>query len=252
MDFIQPPCDAHDARIGALRVDGYVVVAGCFSPAEIDTIRDKGVAALVRDRVGGTLRGDDGSVYGARNVTRICANAASVWRRPPLPRLLIDVLGPRFGLVRVLFFDKPPEQTWALPWHRDLTIAVKNNRLPSERFRKPTFKAGVPHIQAPQDVLQNMLTLRLHLDDVTPENGPLRVVPGSHRDLTASDGTVRPPVTILAAAGDVLVLRPLLLHCSNRSHPGTRRHRRVLHLEFAAAPDLPDRFAWHEFVSGAG
>ncbi len=156
------------------------------------------------------------------------------------------VLGPRFGLVRVLFFDKPPEQTWALPWHRDLTIAVCNNRLPSTCFRKPTCKAGVPHIQAPRAILEAMLTLRVHLDEVTAENGPLRVVPGSHVDGCEQ----RAPATILAGAGDVLAMRPLLLHSSNRSHPETRRHRRVLHLEFAASPELPGGFAWHEFIAG--
>src|SRR5262249_56828349 len=103
------------------------------------------------------------------------------WRQPPLPDLLQAVLGPDFGLVRVLFFDKPPGQSWALPWHKDLTIAVRDNRLPSTHFGKPTRKAGVPHVEAPREVLEAMLTLRVHLDDVSEENGPLQVLPGSHR-----------------------------------------------------------------------
>src|SRR5437660_856638 len=57
-----------------------------------------------------------------------------------------------------------------------------------------------------------------------------------------------PPQTILARQGDVLLMRPLLAHCSNRSRQGTRQHRRVLHLEFAASPTLPDGYTWHDFV----
>ena len=83
--------------------------------------------------------------------------------------------------MRILFFDKPPRQTWALPWHKDLTVSVRDNRLPSRHFNKPTRKAGVPHVEAPLSVLESMLTARLHLDDATAENGPLKVVPGSHR-----------------------------------------------------------------------
>jgi ectoine hydroxylase-related dioxygenase (phytanoyl-CoA dioxygenase family) len=83
--------------------------------------------------------------------------------------------------VRTLFFDKPPGQSWALPWHKDLTVAVRDNRLPSPHFVRPTRKGGVPHVEAPLSVLEAMLTARVHLDAATEENGALQVVPGSHR-----------------------------------------------------------------------
>jgi hypothetical protein len=47
---------------------------------------------------------------------------------------------------------------------------------------RPTIKAGAPHVIASDEILHKMLTLRIHLDEVTDENGPLRVVPGSHVD----------------------------------------------------------------------
>ncbi len=162
-----------------------------------------------------------------------------------LVEFLQRVLGAECGVVRGLYFDKPPEKSWSLPWHQDLTIAVADNHLASQRFSKPTFKAGVPHIEAPAEVLQRMLTLRLHLDDVTMENGPLRVLPGSHRAVGQGDATSF--ATILARAGDVLAMRPLLFHSSIASAPQTRRHRRILHLEFAADAALPDGFAWQRF-----
>jgi hypothetical protein len=58
------------------------------------------------------------------------------------------------------------------------------------------------------------------------------------------------PRSLLVRRGDVLLMRPLLAHASNRSCPGTERHRRILHLEFAASPDLPDDYAWHMFLAG--
>jgi hypothetical protein len=158
--------------------------------------------------------------------------------------VLEDVLGAQAGLVRVLYFDKPPEQSWALPWHKDRAIAVHDNRLPSKHFSKATFKVGVPHVDAPDWLLESMLTLRLHLDDMTAENGPLQVLPGSHR----RDAVTLPAETILGRRGDVLIMRPLLSHCSNGSLPETTRHRRILHYEFSGIEELPDGFAWHDLV----
>jgi hypothetical protein len=57
--------------------------------------------------------------------------------------------------------------------------------------------------------------------------------------------------SILAAAGDVLAMRPLVLYCRHRTHPETRRHRRILHLEFAASAEMPDGYAWHGCIAGA-
>lgn len=186
-------------------------------------------------------------VYGARNILDICPATRAVWRTPALLELLTHVLGNQFGLVRGLYFDKPPERSWALPWHQDLTIAVQDNRLASSVFTKPTRKADVPHVEAPPEILARMLTLRIHLDDVTDENGPLRVLPGTHRQIHEQP-PVADPVTILADAGDVLAMRPMLFHASEASRLGTIQHRRILHLEFAADKQLPDGYEWHLFL----
>src|SRR5262249_276817 len=130
---------------------------------------------------GPSILGDEGAVYAARNVIDWWPPVAGGWKTAPLQQALVDVLGPGLGLVRALDFDKPPGQSWALPWHKDLTIAVRDNSLPATHFRKPTTKAGVPHVEGSEAVLAAMLTARIHLDDVTDENGPLKVVPGSHR-----------------------------------------------------------------------
>ena len=65
-------------------------------------------------------------LYG-RTSTHDCAPATG--NPYALASALQTALGPGLGLVRVLYFDKPPGQSWALPWHKDLTIAVRANRL---------------------------------------------------------------------------------------------------------------------------
>src|SRR5262249_33062945 len=113
---------------------------------------------------------------------------------------------------------------------------------------KPTRKAGVPHVEAPEEVLRSMLAVRLHLDAATPDNGPLKGIPGSHhggKEL-ALGGVA--PHAVLTGRGAALRMRPLLAHSSGRSHAETALHRRVLHLEFAASATLPDGYTWHTFL----
>jgi hypothetical protein len=232
----------------AIERDGYLLLPAVLPRQEAEEVVLSLSEALQTTREDAPLSSQEGTVYAARNVLNVWPEVAALWRRSPLLEVLGSVLGEAFGLVRVLFFDKPPGHTWALPWHKDMTIAVKDNRPVSQRFRKPTSKAGVPHIEAPEEVLNSMLTARLHLDDVTEENGPLKVIPGSHqtgKKLVLGDIS---PRTILVESGDVLLMRPLLAHSSGRSHPETTRHRRILHLEFAASAELPDGFAWHTFI----
>ena len=106
-----------------------------------------------------------------------------------------------------------------------------------------------------------MLTLRLSLDAMTPENGPLVVLPGSHSVLSAerlatageadsdlaqlASSEVR---TILCQPGDIFVMRPLLAHSSLLSTKNCLWRRRVLHLELSAVGELPPGFDWFEFA----
>ena len=228
--------------------DGFAILPDVLAPARVDAVLRELAAAFGDPGREGAISTQEGTVYAARNVLTLWPGAADVWRAGALPEVLAALLGPYCGLVRVLFFDKPPQQTWALGWHKDLTIAVRDNRLPSQHFVKPTCKAGVAHVEAPEEVLRSMLAVRLHLDAATEENGPLRVIPGSHRTgkrLVLGDIA---PVTVLTGRGAALLMRPLLAHSSGRSHPDTPQHRRVLHLEFAARPELADGYAWHTFL----
>jgi ectoine hydroxylase-related dioxygenase (phytanoyl-CoA dioxygenase family) len=228
----------------ALEREGYVVVS--------DVLGAEAVAGLVEALEGaqggaGVLR-HAGSVYGRRNLlsavpeVRRLADAAVVraWVEP--------VLGPAALPVRGLLFDKPAHANWKVPWHQDLTIAVRE-RVDTPGFGAWSVKSGVAHVQPPVSVLERMLAVRVHLDDCGEANGPLRVLPGSHVHGRLDAAAIRQwrervtPVACLVPRGGIVLMRPLLLHASSPARaPG---HRRVIHLEFAADP-LPGGLRWAE------
>jgi ectoine hydroxylase-related dioxygenase (phytanoyl-CoA dioxygenase family) len=108
-------------------------------------------------------------------------------------------------------------------------------------------KDGVDHVEPPISILEDMLTLRLFVDDCDGDNGPLEVAIGSHRfgRLPGAEMStfVRRATIFVGAgrAGDVLVMKTLAVHSSKRARlPG---HRRVLHVDYAAS-ELPVPLEW--------
>ncbi|XZE20500.1 phytanoyl-CoA dioxygenase family protein [Pirellulaceae bacterium SH449] len=231
-----------------LERDGYLLMPAAVGGESVEQLRDIFEEVFAEESGSILARSSRGHVYAARNLIDSIPEVVEVWQTGPMANLLRSQLGETFGLVRALFFDKPPERTWSLPWHKDTSIAVLQNDLPSTQFSRATLKAGVPHVIAPDEVLKSMLTLRIHLDEVTDENGPLRVIPGSHVSSDSDGVGAEKAVTIFADAGDVLAMRPLISHSSGSSREGTKLHRRILHLEFAASDFLPDGYQWHRFV----
>lgn len=183
---------------------------------------------------------------GARNLLHELPVVAELATAPVILEMAEAALGGGAFAVRALFFDKSPEAHWKVPWHQDTAIAV------SERIETPGYtgwsvKDGVPHVHPPVEILDRMIALRVHLDDCGPDNGPLRVLPGSHRQGKLSEEETRrwrqttTEVNCCCAAGDVLVMRPLLLHAS--SPAVSPSHRRVIHIEFANV-QLPPSLRW--------
>jgi hypothetical protein len=164
--------------------------------------------------------------------------------------LLADIatglMGEPMRAVRILCFDKTAATNWAVPWHQDRTIAVAG-RAEVPGFAAWSVKAGVHHVEPPEAILAGMVALRLSLDDCGPENGPLLAVSGSWRLGRVPAGRIKRHVeagrvqALCANAGDVVVMRGLTIHASERAaQPG---HRRVLHVDFSAA-ELPGGLQW--------
>lgn len=82
--------------------------------------------------------------------------------------------------VRAVLFNKNADRNWGLGWHQDRTICVQRRR--ETPGNGPwTTKAGLTHVALHFGIIARMVMLRVHLDDVPPDNAPLLVAPGSHR-----------------------------------------------------------------------
>lgn len=164
----------------------------------------------------------------------------------PIIDLATTVLGTNALAVKAILFDKTAEANWKVAWHQDLTIAVKEKKA-VEGFSAWSEKAGIPHVQPPVEILENLLTLRIHLDDCDADNGALKVMPKSHlhgkldSEQISHLGETGKAYICTAKAGDVLAMRPLLLHSSSASVQPC--HRRVLHIEYAGFK-LPEGLEW--------
>lgn len=134
---------------------------------------------------------------------------------------------------RSIFFNKTPLKNWSVLWHQDLTICVKE-KIDTKGYGPWSTKENIPHVQAPQNILKSMITARLHIDDTSANNGALKVIPQSHKKILSREELEKLTAnykTISAKQGDLLLMKPLLLHSSDSSSKNSSS-RRILHLEF--------------------
>jgi len=163
-----------------------------------------------------------------------------------LSRIAEGVLGAGARPVRALLFDKTAEANWAVGWHQDRTIAVRDRHDVAD-FGPWSRKDGALHVEPPFEILRDMITLRAHLDDCDAENAPLLIVPGSHklgRVPVAEVPTVPDRLGLavcLAECRDVWVYATAIVHGSRRAH--RPRRRRVLQVDYAAHA-LPAGLQW--------
>jgi ectoine hydroxylase-related dioxygenase (phytanoyl-CoA dioxygenase family) len=212
-------------------------------------VGDDACAALCEGLAGRTSAHRRDGTYALRNVLELEA-VADLARCAAVRDLVEPVLGSDARAVRGIFFDKVPGANWHVPWHQDRSIAVRE-RVEVPGYGPWSVKDGVVHVQPPAEVLENMVTVRIHLDPCPTENGALQVLPGTHRlgiipgEILRDIHTRYATETCAVPQGGVLVMRPLLVHASRASD--LPAHRRVVHIEFAAG-ELPGGLAWHEVV----
>jgi hypothetical protein len=165
----------------------------------------------------------------------------------PIGAIAKSVLGEQARPVRAILFDKTAERNWALGWHQDRTIVVKE-RMDTEGYGPWTVKSGLLQVEPPFEILKRMVTLRVHLDAVDVRNAPLRIVPGSHKLGRLPETEIGHVVTnsgerlCLAERGDVWLYATSIVHASLAADPP--RRRRVLQVDFSADA-TPGPLAWH-------
>lgn len=214
------------------------------------------------------LQSPQGKGPGVRRVLAREPRVVEALLGTPIPRLVEELCNAvavesdgashrprRAAVVRSIRFDKTPETNWLVPWHQDALIAVAARRdVPG--FGPWSVKDGEAHCRPAIEVLESLVTIRIHLDACPADAGPLRGVVGSHRRgvlsdeavddearRAASEGRIDEAVTDI---GGVVVMSPLTIHSSPKATRGEGR-RRVLHLD-CSAMELPSGLAWGERV----
>lgn len=157
-----------------------------------------------------------------------------------------SLLGRPVRPVRAILFNKTAENNWPLGWHQDRTIAVLE-RHDVYGFGPWTKKQGINHVEPPFAVIANMITLRLHFDDVDSNNAPLRIALGSHKRGLIPESDYKKVVAdseVLechARAGDIWAYSTPILHASS---PALKPiSRRVLHVDYSG-DYLPKPLEW--------
>jgi ectoine hydroxylase-related dioxygenase (phytanoyl-CoA dioxygenase family) len=190
----------------------------------------------------GTL-GDAPHVAGRAGTRHLMSNQAvkELAHDGRLLRIAQAALGVPGVPFRATLFAKSGAANWLIPWHQDTALPLVS------MFTDPDWlswsqKGGIRYAHAPAWALSRVVALRVHLDASTGENGPLRVVPGSHQVGVLTDQEVSDYLKTndhnpcRVPRGGVLAMRPLLIHSSSKAQ--TDAPRRVLHIEYADTLDL--------------
>lgn len=223
--------------------NGFTVINNVFSDQEIEKITD-----IIRnaDHSRETFR-KSGDLFAIRQFLKEVPEVREVIFNVNIQKIIREVFGNRYFVVKSIYFDKPEISNWYVAYHQDLTISV-DKKTDISGFGPWTGKQNQFAVQPPPDILENIYTIRIHLDDTDENNGALKVIPKSHsKGIIRVDGT--DPETIEdekicnVEKGGIMIMKPLIFHGSNRTTNGKRR--RVIHIEFSDM-ELPENLNWSE------
>lgn len=216
--------------------NGYFVTSPLFSESECQSL-DANLASV-------TI-----SMAGSRSLleTEWCASLARILKTHSS---LTDFLPQDSVAVQCTYFEKSVDRNWLVALHQDLSIPVYQ-KLDHPALSGWSEKEGGIFVQPPTEVLHDLVAVRLHVDQCAANDGPLKVVPGSHihgrlnLEEAISLRTINGELICPVARGAAMLMRPLLLHSSSKASGQSKR--RVLHFLFAPK-SLPFGLRWHHAV----
>jgi len=215
----------------AIQEQGFGIIPSVLAQQDVDDLLEVlSQANLPRSRAG------------VRHAMKL-ATVAAMARGSRLLEITQQILGSSAFPFRATLFDKSPTANWLVVWHQDTALPLRERR-DTPGWGPWSVKDGVIYAHAPANALSQVLALRVHLDDSTSENGPLRVLPGTHTVGVLTDEALHDLSTRIAVVdclvprGGVLAMRPLIVHASSKSQ--SEAPRRVLHIEYASSMNIAD------------
>ncbi len=158
-----------------------------------------------------------------------------IFKNPQFKKLFQSICSEDYFLSKAIYFNKPSKSNWFVGYHQDMSISVKE-KIKDENYTNWTQKKDQLGVIPPISILENSVTFRIHLDDTDTTNGALKVIESSHNkgiirvDEKFDKGAYGNEVVCKVNNGGVMLMKPLLLHSSNKSI--SENDRRVIHLEF--------------------
>lgn len=211
--------------------DGFVVVENLFTSQEVTSFKQEIQRIISEVQREGTANGNDfsnGVYVGLATKSDIFKNLASDSR---IVSALKEIIGDNIMFLSDKAVAKTSSKDFASPWHQDW----------------PYWKGS------------NKLSVWIALDDATPDNGCLKIIPGSHRAtveheqhvnskegfgnrLRAEDIDENKAIAVPVKAGAVIIFHDLTFHSSYKNISGKDRWALISTYKDAMLED-PD-YAW--------
>ncbi|WP_103864122.1 phytanoyl-CoA dioxygenase family protein [Aquimarina sp. I32.4] len=228
-----------------LEEKGYSILNNLYSIEEISEILSC-IKNVAQDRDSFMKTGD---LYAIRQLIKNIPELKTHLFNKKITQLISNLSQSEYFLTKAIYFDKPSTSNWFVPYHQDLSISVEN-KSETENYTNWTYKKGQYGVQPPIKILQNTITIRIHLDDTNKNNGALKVIPKSHArgiiNIATKDYSTDNEDICEVKKGGVMLMKPLLLHASNRTTNNIQR--RVIHLEFCDQ-ELAKPLKWLEYYN---
>lgn len=231
--------DTHKANIAS---NGYTIYNDVFNNEQLDAIID--VLTNI-DTSRPTFRKTI-DLFAIRQFLKEVPQVKQLLFADGLTKIITELFGNNYFIAKSIYFDKPEESNWFVAYHQDLTISV-DRKLQVPGYGPWTIKHNQFAVQPPLSILQDNFTVRIHLDNTDEHNGALKVIKGSQLKQVYRPETIDWTTEIERVCpvnkGGIMIMRPLLLHASNRTT--NNKKRRVIHIEFSKA-QLPAGLHWSE------
>lgn len=223
--------------------NGFYVLNEIYSKNEVNSIT-KFIDSL--DTTNPIFRKTDG-LFAIRQFVKEFPEIKQFIFNEKLLNIIETIGGKDYFITKSIFFDKPETSNWFVSYHQDLTISVdKKENIAG--FGPWTTKHNQFAVQPPTKILENIFTIRIHIDDTDENNGALKVIDKSHLKEIYRPETINweteKESNCSVKSGGIMLMKPLLLHSSSRTKNNKRR--RVIHIEFSNKK-LPNQLNWSEY-----